>query len=310
MKKHIIFSMILLFSISVLGQNSGLGFNYQAVVRGADGFVVASQSVELRFSLLPGQSATQASWQETHNATTDVYGTIGVTIGKGTKVGGVAAAFADVNFAAVHYWLKTEIKEGGNWRELSYTAFASVPYAEVASNALMMPAGTIIAFGGNKANIPAGWLLCDGAAVSRSDYAALYTAIGTAWGYGNNSTTFNLPDLRGIFLRGVSETSGKDPNAATRTAVKDGGNSGNNVGTYQGDAIRNITGSLETGHSLALFGNEGVGAIRKHSSVGASVSGGSGNNWSKGFTFDASRVVPTAPENRPINVYVYYIIKY
>lgn len=49
---------------------------------------------------------------------------------------------------------------------------------------------------------PSGWLICNGQAVSRATYSALYSAIGTAYGYGNNSTTFNVPDLRGMFIRG------------------------------------------------------------------------------------------------------------
>ena len=47
------------------------------------------------------------------------------------------------------------------------------------------------------ATAPTGWLLCDGAAVSRTTYAALFAVIGTAYGAGNGSTTFNVPDLKG-----------------------------------------------------------------------------------------------------------------
>lgn len=56
------------------------------------------------------------------------------------------------------------------------------------------PVGGMIDFAGVAA--PAGWLLCDGSAVSRTTYAALFAVIGTTWGVGDNSTTFNLPDLR------------------------------------------------------------------------------------------------------------------
>jgi microcystin-dependent protein len=61
--------------------------------------------------------------------------------------------------------------------------------------ALGAPTGVITMFGGAAA--PANWLLCDGSAVSRSTYAALFAAIGTAYGTGNGTTTFNLPDFRG-----------------------------------------------------------------------------------------------------------------
>ncbi|WP_102193216.1 DUF859 family phage minor structural protein [Microbacterium aurantiacum] len=57
------------------------------------------------------------------------------------------------------------------------------------------PVGILTAFAG--ATAPAGWLLCDGAAVSRTTYAALFAVIGTAYGVGNGSSTFNVPDFRG-----------------------------------------------------------------------------------------------------------------
>lgn len=65
----------------------------------------------------------------------------------------------------------------------------------------LVPAGAVWPFGGE--TVPTGWLECDGAAVSRTTYAGLFTAIGTVHGVGDGSTTFNIPDLRGMFLRGV-----------------------------------------------------------------------------------------------------------
>lgn len=57
---------------------------------------------------------------------------------------------------------------------------------------------------------PEGWLVCDGSAVSRTDYADLFAAIGTVWGDGDEITTFNLPDLRGEFIRGFDAGRGVD----------------------------------------------------------------------------------------------------
>ena len=68
-----------------------------------------------------------------------------------------------------------------------------------------VPAGTMQMFAGN--TIPAGWLLCDGSAVSRTNYAKLFSAIGTTWGAGDGSTTFNLPNSIGRFAEGAA-TSG------------------------------------------------------------------------------------------------------
>lgn len=66
----------------------------------------------------------------------------------------------------------------------------------------MEPAGIVMPFAGSVA--PQGYLLCDGSAVSRATYSALYTAIGDTYGAGDGSTTFNLPDLSGRVVIGVS----------------------------------------------------------------------------------------------------------
>lgn len=68
----------------------------------------------------------------------------------------------------------------------------------------MEPAGIVIPFAGSVA--PDGWLLCDGSAVSRDTYSDLFDAIGTIYGDGDGSTTFNLPDLSGRVVIGVSNS--------------------------------------------------------------------------------------------------------
>ena len=76
-----------------------------------------------------------------------------------------------------------------------------------------VPSGTVSMFAGSSA--PTGYLMCDGSAVSRTTYANLFTAISTTWGVGNGSTTFNIPDMRGIFPKGAGTTgraAGKDAN--------------------------------------------------------------------------------------------------
>lgn len=67
--------------------------------------------------------------------------------------------------------------------------------------------------------VPAGWLECNGAAVSRTTYAALFAKIGTAWGTGDGATTFHLPDFRGHVPRGWDNGAGRDPNTATLTVT-------------------------------------------------------------------------------------------
>lgn len=94
-----------------------------------------------------------------------------------------------------------------------------------------LPPGTVVAFAGVSA--PFGWLMCDGAAVSRVTYAALFSAIGVSHGAGDGVTTFNVPDYRGRFLRGFDQGTGRDPDGASRTEMAPGGNTGNALGTVQ-----------------------------------------------------------------------------
>jgi len=92
------------------------------------------------------------------------------------------------------------------------------------------PTGTIISFTIN--TVPNGYLECDGSAVSRSTYTDLFSVIGTNYGAGNGTTTFNLPDYRGQFLRGYDHGAGIDLDTALRSNRGDGV-SGDAVGTKQ-----------------------------------------------------------------------------
>lgn len=151
--------------------------------------------------------------------------------------------------------------------------------------------------------IPSGWLECNGAAISRATYGTLFAAIGTNYGVGDGATTFNLPDLRGEFLRGADRGRGVDTGRA--------------IGSNQSDAIRNISGSFhinENGSGRAIgvpASLQGVfsssGGVPGAVSIPASI-GERGDAFQVGF--DASRQVPTASENRPRNVAVLTIIKY
>ncbi len=83
-------------------------------------------------------------------------------------------------------------------------SLTSVPYAMTASNGV--PVGTVVSTVLTTA--PSGWLLCDGSAVSRTTYADLFAGIGTTYGSGDGSTTFNLPDMRGRVAMGAGTGTG------------------------------------------------------------------------------------------------------
>jgi hypothetical protein len=165
---------------------------------------------------------------------------------------------------------------------------------------------------------PANTLEANGDAVSKLDYPQLFSAIGTSHGDGtkladgvtNSSFTsgngFNLPDYRGRFLRGHANGSANDPDRATRTAMNVGGSAGDNVGSVQGDAIRNITGSVD--NARYDDGPSASGAYTLTAGAGGSgfISGSNGNFL---LNFNASNVVPTGADNRPKNASVKFCIQ-
>jgi phage-related tail fiber protein len=79
----------------------------------------------------------------------------------------------------------------------------------------LQPAGMISSFCASAT--PTGWLQCNGAAVSRTTYSDLFAAIGTVYGSGDGSTTFNVPEMRGEFLRGWDNARGIDSARAIGT---------------------------------------------------------------------------------------------
>ena len=159
-------------------------------------------------------------------------------------------------------------------------------------HANVTPPGVIVAYAGE--NAPEGWLLCDGTERSRTGYASLFAAIGTIHGDGDGSTTFNLPDYRGRFLRGVDGEAGRDPDKAAREAPQsDSGYSGNAVGSIQAHAFP------QHSHELCF----------KRGTTGTGYWGVFPNNGGSGEECLAPEA-GEATETRPTNAYVNYIIKY
>jgi microcystin-dependent protein len=102
--------------------------------------------------------------------------------------------------------------------------------SSVATLGQSMPIGAVIDFAG--ASAPAGWALCFGQAVSRSTYATLFALIGTTYGTGDGSTTFNLPDMRGRVVAGKDDMGGS---AAGRVTTAGGGIDGTVLGASGGN---------------------------------------------------------------------------
>mgnify|MGYP000885566471 FL=1 len=162
------------------------------------------------------------------------------------------------------------------------------------------------------ANMP-GFILATGAELIRADWPVLWNRVQQnqnivtdevwsaekrygSYSYGDGETTFRIPDLRGDFIRGYDPGRGIDP--------------GRVLGSWQGDAIRNLTGTLAHGtHSLFWDGISTVsGVFAKGGEVGASANTGVTGSSAKSITLDASRMVPTANENRPRNIAYTFLI--
>jgi microcystin-dependent protein len=124
------------------------------------------------------------------------------------------------------------------------------------------------------ATAPTGYLLCNGAAVSRTTYADLFTAIGTTWGSGDGSTTFSIPDMRGAAPAGVGTSTGYTQNETIA------------LGTKYNDQMQQITGSVETpGFASAYWTNTATveGAFQKVTSSGGNRVLGRTDNNESGF---------------------------
>ena len=138
---------------------------------------------------------------------------------------------------------------------------------------MLVPAGAIMAFAMNGA--PTGWLAADGTAVSRSTYATLFAAIATTYGVGDGATTFNVPDLRGYFVRG--------------TGTNSDGTASGTFGAKQADELKSHT------HTYTF-----------KSTTGGSSAGGDPNSITN-TTVNTGATGGT--ETRPKNIAMFYCIK-
>lgn len=133
----------------------------------------------------------------------------------------------------------------GNFSAGTITATSFVGSGASLTGIQGIPSGAVMSFAMNAA--PSGWLTADGSAVSRVTFAALFAAIGTLYGVGDGSTTFNLPDLRGYFVRG----SGTNTDGTTAGAF----------GAKQADEFKSHSHSGATGGSRDSDGGFGGGSV-------------------------------------------------
>jgi hypothetical protein len=149
------------------------------------------------------------------------------------------------------------------------------------SSAFSSPVGTIIMYAATTP--PEGYFACNGSSFSATQYPELYAVLGKA----------QVPDMRGLFVRGYDTRNTVDPDGQTRTLL-----------SKQGDAMRNLTGSFY----VDRYGTPSSGVFADGGISGGKSGSGRGNGHL--VSLDASRQVATATENRPKNICVLYCIKH
>ncbi len=182
---------------------------------------------------------------------------------------------------AANLTLTLPAADGSSGQALTTNGSGALSFATIGG----VPTGAVFYFAASTA--PTGFLKANGAAVSRSTYAALFAVTGTTYGSGDGSTTFNLPDLRGEFIRGWDDARGVDASRA--------------FGSAQADGIRasTVAGIARTYYS----GQSATGEF--------SWAGGAGelaSNAAQGGNYQIN--LGSAPETRPRNVALLACIKF
>jgi microcystin-dependent protein len=161
-----------------------------------------------------------------------------------------------------------------------------------------LPLGMVIAYAGpldessRRILANSGWLVCEGQRISRTSYPSLYRVIGDIHGRGDAVSTFNLPDYRGRFLRGVDNGVGRDPDAGGRQPAAAGGLVGDAVGSVQADEFRR-----HDHRTIQMIGDNAVDGVDS-----ATTHSGEHHNEARQTSADGGN------ETRPKNANVFWLI--
>jgi microcystin-dependent protein len=227
MKNSLIFFLALMTVLGLQAQSVPNLINYQGRLTDPNGTPLPLGTYAIQSRLWDSQTANAATdliWAQQQNVTVQGNGVFNVILGApgGSAIPGLITAVNDLTFAftAPNRFLGLTVVSNngvgipGATEILPRQQLLSVPFALQAQRAqvastldnnlsdALCPVGSVISFAG--ANAPNGWLVCDGRALSSAAYPTLFGTISNNWGAGLAGTTndFNLPDLRGMFLRG------------------------------------------------------------------------------------------------------------
>ena len=291
MTKLALLLIVLFASFNLFSQN---GISFQGIARDAAGNAITGENVSVTFTI--------GDFSESQNLTTDAFGVFSAIIGSVETTD-----FESLVFANIDENLKVEV----DGTTIYDDKFNTVPYAKAAENGV--PVGSIMPFAGAVTSGDAllepvpGWIVCNGATLTtNAKFDNLKTVLGTAWG------TNLVPDLRGVFLRGINNgRTGDYADPETR-----------DVGSFQKDNFEshghtgNTTSNGEHRHYINFKGDE----MDENGQGGTALDNwdGSNENWSENrYTNYAGAHHHTliinetgGDETRPVNAGVNFIIKY
>ena len=224
-------------------------------------------------------------------------------------------------------WQSSDVTAGA---DITHTQYNNVRLDIIDAHKTSAPIGSIIMWAGSDANVPDGWALCNGSAVSRTTYSDLYTLTGNTFGAGNGSTTFNLPDMRDRFVVGAGSTYSRNGKGGSTSVTLTTANLA--AHTHTGPSHRHtvsITSSTEsrththevnmnfrltnTGTGYASWRNSGTDG-NYHSKTSSTESrththSVSGNTGYQGTGNTGSAGSSSAHENRPPYIGLFFIIR-
>lgn len=276
-------ALVLASAVFVFAQ-SDIKISIQGTLKDANSSAVDDGAYDVTFRLYNTNSGGTAVWEETAN----------VQVSGGVyshRLGSIEALDASDFSETLFVGVEVNGVELSPRTELTYAPYTlNTQFAARAGNGV--PAGSMMPFAGPLNRVPDDYIPCDGRALSSSEYPELFAAIGTAWGNGttgigsqNGNTDFNVPDSRGVFLRGWANGESTDPDRSFRSASAAGGATGDNVGTYQGDEFESHNHTMDSagGHTHTIndggshsHGLNGTDGVMSFSGEGAEGNGGDG----------------------------------
>ncbi|MFB6319265.1 phage tail protein [Saccharicrinis sp. FJH54] len=317
-----VYTLLFFFCLSLATiAQSTKGFSFQGYARGADGAALQNEpNLEVKFTLYSGNE-TNPEFTEDQTLSTNEFGVFQAVIGVVNTT-----AFDALDFASFDYTLKVEVKDNGAYQTVAKKILLAVPYAKAAESSTRsvvadkvkggsngVPPGTIVPYAGTSA--PQGWVMCNGGTYNGNDdlYKELYNVIQTTYG-GTGVTSFKVPDLRGVFLRGMDNGRGLD--------------NGRNLGSYQADEFKSHThqyqmdnGGAHT-HTIQKLPMDQVPNVNSSMKTLAETSSsdeawstppgpipGDALSWNGGHIHGLTIYNTGGNETRPVNVAVNYIIK-